>query len=754
MAAGLITFKGVVQGVGFRPFVFRLAESLNVKGWVNNNSTGVMIHAEGENLREFYRRLLAELPPLAVVKEHTFKEIEPLGYNDFRIVASTGGQAKEVLISPDVATCQECQREILDPEERRFHYPFTNCTNCGPRYTIICDSPYDRSNTTMSKFPLCPDCQKEYENPSDRRFHAQPVACPVCGPKALLQDAHGHVLSGLGQDQLKNGAIVAIKGLGGFHLACDAKNHPAVHMLRLRKARETKPFAVMARNLNVVHKYCRVSPMEEELLTSGAAPIVVLNLKTGLSDLQLPPELAPNLDTLGVMLPYTPLHHLLFDDELELLVMTSANRSGEPMITDNDAAFTKLRGIADYWLTHNRDIYHPCDDSVIRVIAGQPVFFRRSRGYVPLPVELKRPGLSVLGVGGDIKNTFCLLKERQGFISQYGGDLANYDNFKGFEHSIVSFQRIVNCKPDLIAYDLHPEYHSSRFARNSNLPSVAVQHHHAHLASCLAENQVEENVLGVICDGTGFGLDQQIWGFEFLWGGQREFVRVGHLEYLPLPGGDAAARFPDRLALAYLVELFTADGKEFHEYLPSLTDTEIDLITQQVQRRINTFLTSSCGRLFDAVSALCGICTKVAYEGQAAIELEAAIDQTEQGTYNFTLTTGENGLQIKTKTLFGEILADLAQGVSAGRIAAKFHRAIGDIIVEALRRLEDKYDSRQVALSGGVLQNKYLAEYLMQRLNQLGFVVYRQSVPGDGGLCLGQAVIASEVMKNVSGDSR
>ncbi|MDA8442198.1 MAG: carbamoyltransferase HypF [Peptococcaceae bacterium] len=754
--AATIKFHGVVQGVGFRPFVYRVAYEMQVKGWVNNTANGVTIHAEGVDLPCFYRRLLSELPTLALVKHHTFESVEVEGFTEFSISQSDMANSGEVLISPDVATCPECLADINSPTNRRYHYPFTNCTNCGPRYSIILDIPYDRPNTTMRQFTLCPDCGVEYYNPYDRRFHAQPIACPRCGPTAILRDTAGAELPGLGQLQIASGAIIAVKGLGGFHLACDALDDRAVEQLRNRKKREAKPFAVMARDLAVVKRYCYIDSEEEKLLSSPAAPIVVLQLKAGLSELGLPESLAPNLNTLGVMLPYTPLHHLLFADGLDLLVMTSANRSGEPLVTDNAAAVRKLDGIADYWLTHNRDICHPIDDSVIRVINGQAVFLRRARGYVPLPLELDDKFLPIMGVGGDMKNTFCLLKDNRAFISQHGGDLGNYDNYKQFTHAVEAFAKVVKANPAELACDLHPDYYSTRYARNSGLPYVAVQHHHAHLVSCLVENGVKDKVLGVVCDGTGFGLDGNVWGFEFLIGDRREFDRVGHLEYLPLPGGDNAVKYPGRIALAYLLRLLPQQADKIGTYFMDIAPEEKAIIAHQIRQDFNTYATSSCGRLFDAVAGLTGICSLVSYEGQAAIELEAAIMPGESGVYSYQIDSDQGMQLIRVATMFSEIMTDLRAQTPLGQIAAKFHNTIGAMILTVLHQLRCEYGASQVALTGGVFQNKYLVEYLVPRLTNAGFTVYqhRRLSPGDGSLCLGQAIIANEVNKNVSSNSR
>ena len=554
--AKAIYFNGIVQGVGFRPFVFKLAEELDVKGWVNNSSRGVTIHAEGNKLDLFYERLLTEAPPLAQILTAGSVDIEIIDYEKFEIADSETVEDTDVLISPDVATCQACLKDMADPKNRFYQFPFTNCTNCGPRYTIIRDVPYDRTLTTMSDFPMCQSCEADYKNPSNRRFHAQPVACTNCGPKLQLLDALGRPLAGLGADQLAQGGIMAVKGLGGFHLVCDARNPEAVRRLRERKERGAKPFAVMARSMAKARSEVVISSKEEELLHSPAAPIVVLERKSGISD-SLPEEIAPGLHTLGMLLPYTPLHYLLFEGPFDFLVMTSANLSGRPLIYTNDEALASLQGVADFYLIHDRDIFHPCDDSVLQVIGNEAVFLRRARGYVPLPILMSAFQIktSLLGAGGDLKNAFCLARGQRAFVSQYLGDMEGYENFQRFRQELESFQRVVNITPSSMAYDKHPNYHLTGFALEQSMPKQAVQHHHAHLVSVLGEWDRPEATLGVICDGTGFGEDDCIWGFEFLYGNSSGYERKAHLEYLGLPGGDAGAKHPLRIAYAYLKTL-------------------------------------------------------------------------------------------------------------------------------------------------------------------------------------------------------
>jgi hydrogenase maturation protein HypF len=624
--ANLIHINGIVQGVGFRPFVFKLAAELNIKGWVNNASDGLDIHAEGDKLEAFYQKLIREKPPLALITSIRKTEVPFKNYPDFKIIASTRTAKTDVLISPDVATCRDCLQEMFDRTDRRYRYPFINCTNCGPRYSIILDRPYDRRQTTMAKFAMCPACREEYEDPLNRRFHAQPVACEACGPALELTDARGKIIEGqgIGIDLLKAGAILAVKGLGGFHLVCDATQHEAVQRLRDRKERGDKPFALMARDLATAAKAVKISDLEKEILAGPAAPIVLLPKKTR-PDCRLSPAVAPNLSTLGIMLPYTPVHHLLLAGPLDFLVMTSANLSGRPLIYDNGEALANLSGIADYFLLHNRDIYHPCDDSVVRVIGGKLTFVRRARGFVPLPVLVREEFADALaGLGAEMKNAFCLAAGRMAFMSQYIGDMHGYENFERFQQEYISYQKVADVFPQKVAYDLHPDYATTKMAKAMACPTCAVQHHHAHHVSVMTEHGLTEPVLGLACDGTGYGLDGKIWGFEYIWGDAGGFVRKGHLEYLPLPGGDAGAKYPLRIAYAYLKTVLAPAAWAMTTGLwTRLSAQEISILDAQLQSRFRLFDTSSAGRLFDAVSGLLNVCTEVTYEGQAAIELES-----------------------------------------------------------------------------------------------------------------------------------
>jgi len=762
LQAKVIYLNGIVQGVGFRPFVFKLAEELGINGWVNNSSHGVTIHAEGNNLDLFYNRLIKEAPLLAQIVDSRSVEIELANYATFEIVESEADEEADVLISPDVATCGDCLKDMADPKNRYYQFPFTNCTNCGPRYTIIRDVPYDRALTTMSEFPMCNSCAVDYKNPRDRRFHAQPVACENCGPKLQLSDALGRPLPGIGVDQLAQGGIIAVKGLGGFHLVCDARNAGAVRRLRERKERGAKPFAVMARSVAKASNEVEISAKEEELLRSSAAPIVVLERKLALTD-SLPEDIAPSILTLGIVLPYTPLHHRLFEGSYDFLVMTSANLSGRPLIYSNEEAREALQGIADYYLMHNRDIYHPCDDSVVQVIGDETVFFRRARGYVPLPIlmptiQVKTP---LLGVGGELKNTFCLASGQRAFVSQYIGDMEGYENLQRFHQELSSFQRVVNITPSAIAYDKHPNYQLTRFALEQPWPKYSVQHHHAHLVSVLGEWDRTEPTLGVICDGTGFGEDHCIWGFEFLYGNSFGYERKAHLEYLGLPGGDAGAKQPLRIAYAYLKTLFADEAwKKTEPLWSTLSSLERQILDRQLETGVQVFQTSSAGRLFDAVSALLGVCRKVTYEGQAAIELESVgtrfwqqrlkdverrMDYT-QLLYSYEVRVENEMLILGVRPLFEELVEDVLRGVSQGEIAYRFHQTIAQAIVDLALQLG--ISNGPMVLSGGVFQNKLLTEAVLRNCQTQGIKVLRSRVlpPGDGGLAFGQLLIANEVL--------
>jgi len=750
MASKRIEITGVVQGVGFRPFVYQLAQEHRLVGWVCNTSAGVEIEAEGkeEALERFLLDLRAKAPPLARIESFSATEVEPSGYDRFEIRSSRVQEGGYLLIPPDIATCQDCKRELLDPNDRRYRYPFTNCTNCGPRFTIIEDIPYDRPKTTMRAFPMCPKCQAEYEDPSDRRFHAQPNACPVCGPSLTLTDAHlrkvpGDPLSSAAH-LLKEGKIVAVKGLGGFHLACDATNEEAIKRMRERKHRPAKPLAVMMATLEEIEEHCQISLEEARLLTSSQCPILLLPWK---SESIISRAVAPRNRYLGAMLPYTPLHHLLLRETGRPLVMTSGNRGDEPMAKDNGEV-TRLQDLADFFLLHDRHIYVRCDDSVW-MVEGSPQPLRRARGYAPYPIHLPFPVQEVLACGGEEKNSFCFTKERYAFLSQHIGDLQNLETLDHFQKSIEHYKALFRLQPEIIAYDLHPEYLSTKYAlemaaRSDPRPHlVPVQHHHAHIVSCMIDNGVEDEVIGVAFDGTGYGLDGRIWGGEFLIADLGDFQRVGHFEYLPMPGGEAAIRRPYRLAAGYLYTLLGEIPPL--PFLAEIDGLEVEVIMRQIDKGLNAPLTSSCGRLFDAVSALLGVRGEISYEAQAAIELEMLASEAEaQGSYPFSIVEQKGVNLVQLKELLEAIVADLQEGISIPIIGLKFHESVVAIIVEMCRRISQATGLKRVALSGGVFQNRLLLRKTKEALRQAGFTLYtHHQVPtNDGGISLGQAIIA------------
>ncbi len=757
-----VSVRGIVQGVGFRPFVYALARRLELSGLVRNDADGVRIEVEGarEELERFVRALEEDAPPLAVVESVGWQPLATLGDRGFRIEECREGDRRRALISPDVATCDDCLAEILDPADRRHRYPFTNCTNCGPRFTITRSVPYDRAKTTMSHFEMCPECRREYDDPADRRFHAQPNACPACGPRVRLLDRFGHELRVKPGDPiartaqiLRGRAIVAIKGLGGYHLACDPFDPAAVRSLRGRKVRQDKPFALMARDLAQARELCHVTPGEEALLASVARPIVPLRRReeSGIVD-----EVAPRQKTLGVMLAYTPLHHLLVRDAGIPLVMTSGNNSDEPIAYRDDEAFEQLCEIADSFLVHDRPIHTRCDDSVFRIAVGSTYPLRRSRGYAPAPLRLAGGfARHTLACGGELKNTFCLAKDRHAFPSHHVGDMENYETLRSFREGVEHYCRLFDVQPELVAYDLHPEYLSTKYAREleeDGLPAVGVQHHHAHVASCLADNErpATEHVIGVALDGTGYGTDGAVWGGEFFEGSlEGGFVRRAHLEYAPLPGGSAAIRHPWRVALARLVQLY---GEEETMRLPLAVVREagernVRLISRLVEHGLNTPPTSSAGRLFDAVAALVGVpgSGRATYEGQAAIELELAADGPAEGGYPFRLRPGGGMWLVETDEILGGVVEDLLAGREKGEISSRFHRTIAGVVVAGCERIRAAEGPSAVALSGGTFQNLLLMEQVLECLVGKGFAVYRHKrVPtNDGGLALGQAVLAN-----------
>jgi hydrogenase maturation protein HypF len=884
-----VEVTGIVQGVGFRPYIYRLAVERQLAGFITNTAAGVSIEIEGPAgaVEDFLSRLPQEAPPLARITQVAAENIPARGEGEFRILPSRAGENRRVLISPDVAICDDCLRELFDPSDRRFHYPFINCTNCGPRYTIVRDIPYDRALTSMAVFPMCADCQREYDDPLDRRFHAQPNACWKCGPQVELWDALGAPLlneegtkgwsgaRGAPTDpiaeaaaRLQAGYVVAIKGLGGFHLAVDATNPDAVRRLREGKRRVEKPFAIMAADLQAVRVFCHLDDASRALLEGPERPIVLLGKKAASSIAEL---VAPFNRDYGVFLPYTPLHYLFFAaGRFQALVMTSGNISEEPIAIDNAEAVACLRGIADFFLVHNRDVLLRCDDSVVRVsLAVAPLYerrfggfapglselpahaeaesgsaavsrngdlasplrgdgdvksplhrpglsasqateprtgwsrvepqvvanraerslgrrgqeqavqlIRRSRGYVPVPVFLNQDLPPILAVGGELKNTVCLTKGRHAFLSQHIGDLENLESYGFFETTISSFKRILEVEPRCLAYDLHPDYFSTRWAlAQTGIERVGVQHHHAHVASCMAENHLDGKVIGIALDGTGYGTDGAVWGGEVLLAAYSDFERIAHLDYVPMPGGAAAITEPWRMAVSYLHKHFgeafldldipfirevAANGHPVARTLRPAAQSrllatgraaghaplrqQLALLVRMLERGVNSPLTSSCGRLFDAVSALAGIRQRVNYEAQAAIEFEAALAGESEGTgYPFELRADGNGWIIDTQPLFVAVVKDLKCGAPAGIVSRRFHEGFVDVLARVAGLIHAKTGLQNVCLSGGSFQNVFLLEHLKRRLENNGLNVFTHSeVPcGDGGLSLGQALVAA-----------
>ncbi len=754
-----ISVRGIVQGVGFRPFIYQLASRHNLKGWVSNTSEDVKIEVEGEteSIRRFLTELKEQAPPRASIENITTSHHPPVNYDKFEIRHSIAEEGKYQLISPDIATCRDCLSEILSHDDRRYRYPFTNCTNCGPRFTIIEDIPYDRPRTTMRHFQMCPECQKEYDDPLNRRFHAQPNACPRCGPELEILDSNGSPVKSddaikTTSRLLREGKIIAIKGLGGFLLACDATSEAAVNLLRQRKKRPSKPFAIMVSSIEDAKTHCYISEEEEKLLISPYAPIVLIKWN---SDSFISTAVAPNLRYLGVMLPYTPLHHILLRETDLPLVMTSGNLSEEPIARDNDEAVRRLSGIVDYFLIHNRDIYARYDDSVTMVERNIPQLIRRARGYAPYPIHLGFKNRQILGCGAEYKNTFCMTRDDYAFLSQHIGDMENLETMEHYENTIELYRKLFRIEPEIIAHDLHPDYLATRYAKetaakSANIKLIPIQHHHAHAVSCMVDNGLEKPVIGIILDGTGYGSDGNIWGGEFMIADYGKFTRMGHLEYLPLPGGDLAIKKPFRTAVSYLLSLIGENSlNQDLPFLKTVDKLELNIIRQQIERKVNSPLTSSCGRLFDAVAALIGIRNEIDYEAQAAIEMEMlAYEYTEENEtdyYPFLIIKHGDLSIVKLVDLFSAVIRDLLNGLTKARIAMRFHNTVARMIVEMCREISEQTGLTQVVLSGGVFQNRLLLRKGIGLLEASGFEVFtHQKVPtNDGGISLGQTVIAN-----------
>ncbi|WP_303721946.1 carbamoyltransferase HypF [Malonomonas rubra] len=745
-----IRIEGIVQGVGFRPFVYRMASERELFGTVLNDSQGVLIDIEGEEetVSAFILAIKTELPPLASISRMQITDIPAVGKTGFAIAESRLGSSHVAQIAPDSYVCSDCLREMFDPANRRYRYPFINCTNCGPRYSIVTDIPYDRPLTTMADFPMCPACKEEYEDPASRRFHAQPNACAECGPQLSFADAAGQQLAVADPleeaiKRLKAGEVAAIKGLGGYHLAVDATNDTAVKRLRQRKHRDEKPFALMSFDLSKIRRFATVSELEERLLTSVERPIVLLRRR---DDHPLSMNVAPKNKFFATMLPYTPLHYLLLE-QFEALVMTSGNQSDEPIAFENSDAQQRLEGIADCYLQHNRRIHIRTDDSIARLLDGEPVLYRRSRGYVPRGVKLPSEQLPVLAVGAELKNTICLSRGDQAYLSHHIGDLKNQQVVDSMKQAVEHFEGLLEVQPELIAHDLHPDYLSTHVAGelSNGRPLVAVQHHHAHLASCLADNGRTNKAIGVIFDGIGYGSDGHIWGGEFLVGDLHEFQRVGQFAYRPMPGGDAATKEPWRMAVSYLHAAYGGQLPKL-PFLQDIDEAALKLLLQMIEKRLNSPLISSVGRLFDAVAALAGVRQHVSYEGQAALELEMLIesDDSDEIAYPLDLEKKDGLLQVDAVPMVKQLVLDLENGIPAGKISARFHNGLAWLILEVCEQLSEAFGPLPVALSGGVFQNRYLTERAAKLLREAGFelLLHRQVPPNDGGLALGQAAIA------------
>lgn len=767
---------GIVQGVGFRPFIFNLAQRLSLFGWVKNTSGGVEIEIEGkkDSINKFDELLMKEAPPLSSINEIKHHPIPVKGYTSFEILNSSASPNTFQPISPDISICTDCLVELFNPNDRRFLYPFINCTNCGPRFTIINDIPYDRPYTTMAGFAMCKDCQNEYQDPSNRRFHAQPIACPTCGPHVWLESNqsqticthHDAIIEA--QKLLDEGKIIAIKGLGGFHIACDATNKEAVDLLRTRKLRVDKPFAVMVPDIAVAKQHCKMSDEEQSLLESRTRPIVILER---LDNSTIVKEIAPYQNTIGVMLPYTPLHYLLLSvlpgglkSPASILVMTSGNMSEEPIAFENNQAREQLSSLVDYFLMNDRPIQTRCDDSVMRIIHinNTPSFSRRSRGYAPNPILVSWNLPQILSTGAELKNTFCITRDHYAFISHHIGDLENYETYQSFEQGIHNFEHIFKLEPEVIAYDLHPNYLSTQYALDraskDKIPTFSIQHHQAHIASCMAENSIPSSapVIGVSFDGTGYGTDGAIWGGEIFLGDYSNFKRIFHLKYFKLTGGDMAIRNPSRIALVYLYQ----SGIDWSNNLPAVlasSPTQLSIIKSQVDHNINSTSTSSMGRLFDAVAALIGIRQTVNYEAQAAIELEAIADPDEKSTYPFNfyeesrngIDNSENSIIIDPIPLLREITNDYLNNRPPSIISAKFHNTIVNIVLSACSEIRNRFGISDVALSGGVWQNHTLLSKTIACLenNHFRTLIHQKLPTNDGGISFGQAIIAYHLFK-------
>ncbi|MBW9172176.1 carbamoyltransferase HypF [Clostridium estertheticum] len=749
-----IVVEGIVQGVGFRPFVFKLAKTFGLRGWVNNNSEGVYIDIEGfeEDINKFMQDLKNDPPPLSRIEKITIKSDKVLNYSNFQIKKSEQSLDKITLISPDIATCSDCEEDILNLYNRRNGYAFTNCTNCGPRFSIIKELPYDRDKTTMNDFKMCKSCNDEYLDPANRRFHAQPNGCKACGPELWIEDSKGNRLEienpiNFAQNMIMKGKIFAIKGLGGFHLACDGLNETSVSKLRERKKRPFKPFAVMMKNIEIVKKYCPVNQLEEKVLTGIKKPIVILDQS---ESYDLSKKIAPNQKTIGVMLPYTPIHILLFSEKLKVLIMTSANVNALPIEYKDSSARIRLTGIVDYFLMHNREIHVPVDDSVVKVINKKQTIIRRARGFVPEPFKWTSTQ-NILACGSNMKNTFCISKEGFLFLSQFNGDLENLETYEHYKKNIEHFKNIFSFTPKFIVHDMHPGYMSTKYALDYDLPKVAVQHHHAHIVSNMFENNLKEKVIGVCFDGTGYGSDGKIWGGEFFICDYSKFTRVGHLDYIKMPGGEKVIKEPFRMGVSYLYKSLSINNnkKEVNDIIYDLYGSKGINIINLLDSNINCIETSSMGRFFDAVANIIGITDIVTYEGQASIELEAISEMDIEESYTYKIIKQDMYI-IEPYEIIIEVLKDKREGISAKIITSKFQNTVVNLTVTMCKFIRKDFNINDVVLSGGVFQNCFLLKKICRYLKINNFKVYiHKDLPSnDGGIAIGQIIIANEIIEN------
>jgi hydrogenase maturation protein HypF len=754
-----ITIRGAVQGVGFRPFIYRLASEMQLPGWVLNSPQGVFIEVEGEKpeLDLFLLRIQSEKPVPSFIQSLEYILLDPVHFSGFEIRRSERTGTRSALVLPDIATCEECLSEVLDPGNRRYRYPFTNCTHCGPRFTIIESLPYDRPNTSMKSFEMCRECRDEYENPNDRRFHAQPNACPVCGPQIQLWNSSGAVLSTRHDAimetaaAIRKGKIIALKGLGGFHLIADARNAEAVKTLRFRKHREEKPLALMYPSLDSIRLDCSVSRLESRLLVSSESPIVLLDKTPHCS---IAPTVAPGNPHLGVMLPYTPIHHLLMRELDSPVVATSGNLSDEPICTDEREALVRLASIADLFLVHNRPIVQHVDDSIVRLVMGRELVLRRARGYAPLPIHCEKAVSNILAVGGHLKNAIALTVDHNVFLSQHIGDLENQEASEAFRKVIESFCRLYQINPARIAADLHPDYLSTKYARDYGIPLVSIQHHYAHVAACMAENQLDGAVLGVSWDGTGYGLDGTIWGGEFLLTDETSFTRVASFRKFRLPGSSSAIKEPRRTAIGMLYEILGSALFSQKDLPPvrAFSESELAVLAQMLQKGINSPWTTSVGRLFDAIASLTGLRQLIKFEGQAAMEMEFAIESENTGlSYPYAISEqpaaegARPEMTVDWEPSVRAILQDFRNSIPLANISKKFHNMLVEVIVAVARRISEK----RVVLTGGCFQNRILLEHAVRRLEEEGFRPYwhQRVPPNDGGIALGQIFAASRLLQ-------